>query len=117
MMTLEEHLKAAGSGATISNKASPRAHRLVTAAARAQCGELYEAYCTQIPNFRSKFPTEREFIKQFWGYFIESARTTLALSLSTKIPEHLKEKIHQALLMDLSLKPSRAHIPQIKLDI
>jgi hypothetical protein len=115
--TLEEHLRKAGSGATVSNQGGPRAHRLVAASARAQAGEYYEVACGKIPGLADAYPNERAFVRQYWVYFIESARTCLAVSLAGNMREDLKEQIHEALLKDASLRPTRANIPQIKLDL
>lgn len=120
-MTLEEqlakHLAAAGSGATIETNNKPRAHRIVAASARAQCGELYEHFASKMPGFRQAFPDERSFVKRFWPHLISSARTTLAQSLAGPMREDLKNKVHEALIMDYSLEPQRKHIPQVKMDL
>ena len=114
---LHEHLRRAGSGATIETQNKPRAHRIVAASARAQCGELYEVFAAKMPGFREAFPDERSFVKKFWGHFIKSARATLAQSLAGPMREDLKEKVYEALIMDHSLEPARANIAQIDMDL
>jgi len=120
-MTLEEqlakYLAAAGSDATIETKNKPRAHRIVAASAKAQCGELYEIFASKMPGFHEAFPDERSFVKRFWPHLIKSARATLAQSLAGPMPEHLKKPVYEALIMDYSLEPQRARVPQVNMDL
>lgn len=110
-------LRAAGPGARITDDNSPRAHRVVARSAKAYCAELYEVYASRWPDFYKAFPSQNDFVRAHWAHFIGHARATLARMLATKIDEDLKKVIHDGLIRDQSLAPTRKHVPQIKVDL
>jgi hypothetical protein len=96
---------------------SPRAHRLVARVAKEFTAEMYDIYARKVPTFRELWPSENEFVRQHWHYFIQEARTRLTQLLTTNLDQKLKDEIHDALVRDYSLAPHRRNLPQVKMDI
>lgn len=96
---------------------SPRAHRIVTRTAKEFAAELHEQYSLRWPAFASTWPSQNDFVRTHWHFFIEEARATLARLLSTNLREDLKEEIYDGLIRDQSLVPTRKGLTQVKLDI
>ena len=115
MDQIKKLLQDAGDGAYLSNSSQPRAHKVVMKVARSFCGELYEVYASRKPGFYEAFPSQNEFIRQYWIYFIGAARATLAQMLASNIDDDLKKIIHDGLIKDASLASTRKHVPQIDL--
>jgi len=115
--SIKRQLDAMGDGAYLSTDRSPRAHRVVMRSAREFCAELYDIYAQKWPDFYKVWPSQNEFVRRHWPHFIGAARATLARLLGTNLDEKLKIEIHDALIRDHSLAPTRSKILQVKMDI
>ena len=71
-----------------------------------QDNALYDLWKKQNPGCTSKQLEER-FIAKNWGKGVEGARATLATMLSRPIDNREKEIIHEALVLDASLRMGR----------
>lgn len=101
----------------VSTIGGPRAHRVVVRSAKEFAAELYEVYASRWPGFYTRWPSQNDFVRQHWPYFIEEARATLARLLAGDLPDRLKAEIYDGLIKDHSLAGTRAHVPQVRMDI
>ncbi len=93
------------------------AHQMVANTALEMANELYEAFMhdnavyaewkRQHPGLSDK-GLRSTFVKKFWPRCIESARATLAAMLSGPYDDDCKQKIHEGLILDATLKRGRA---------
>lgn len=69
-----------------------------------KCG--YDSRLTPSPKIATKL--RDRFIRTYWSAHIEPARATLAGMLALPYPDDYKTTIHEALVLDMTLKPGRA---------
>lgn len=89
------------------------AHRQVASVAKELAGCAYDELAKN-NQFYATEPSQRNWVKRNWILFCEEARKALAQSLnSPTMTEHMKAKIHEALVLDHHLKITAREI-QIK---
>lgn len=97
---------------------SAHAHKLVAQTATQMAHEVYDELMRRNdwyalwkeghPGASAK-GLEELWVRRHWGDFVEGARATLAAALAGPLPEHLKEEISEALILDNTLIRGRAN--------
>jgi hypothetical protein len=79
-------------------------HVMVRQTAISMAQELYEL-AAKDNAFYKRYPTRGAFLRLAWPQLIPQARATLATMLAKPLDENLKSQIHQALILDNSVRP------------
>lgn len=86
------------------------AHRQVADVAKGLAGEIYDRFASASNEFYHQNPSRRAYVRQSWPLYCEAARATLTRLLAGNISEHLKEAIHEALVLDNDLRATRERL-------
>lgn len=109
------------SQARILTKSNPQAahcHELIAETAQAMAHEVWDELATRDDNWlrwwKSQHPgkalafLEKAWVASHWARFIPGARAILAGMLANPIDETQKTRIHEALVLDSTLKRGRS---------
>lgn len=86
------------------------AHHQVADVAKSIALAMYERLALMSNEFYAKNPDPEVYAQKSWPLYTEEARTTLVMMLSGNYPEHLKEQIKEALILDEPLRITRQKI-------
>jgi hypothetical protein len=81
-------------------------HRMVITLAMKMANEEYERYAHNNAWYAAN-PQRKPWVLAATPYYTEPARATLAGMLAGQYPEHLKQKISEALIMDNAFRGKR----------
>lgn len=90
-------------------------HKLVAETAQEMARHLYELNAIN-NEFFARWPKRRAFVNVMWPSLIDQARATLAAMLQSELGDSLKKDIHEALLLDHSLRAMTGHAAQAHIE-
>lgn len=72
---------------------------LIRHTAKELAGAFYDE--NRSPRFRAAFPSQRQYVKTQWPYFVPAARESLATALTNGfLSEYLRDQIYEGLTED-----------------
>ncbi len=86
------------------HKTQPRhCHKMVREVAQGICAAFYEQ-AAHDNVFRRQFPSQRSYVYDKWGAFVDAARAQMAKMLAGNYPETMKNVIYEALQYDAAAR-------------
>jgi hypothetical protein len=91
-------------------------HEMIAETAKALAHEVYDALMQDQVSWKAwrgqnpglgRKALEARFVAKYWGQSIPAARATLAAMLTGSLPDHLKDQIKDALILDATLISQR----------
>lgn len=86
------------------------AHFQVAEVAKAIAAEIYDRFAVASDAFYQQNPSQGAYVEKSWPLYCETARATLATLLTGNLSDVLKNQIHEALVLDNDLRPTRQHL-------
>lgn len=82
--------------AEIHKKPPRHCHKMVRDVAKAMAADFYET-AAKDNLFYKQFPSQKQYVHDKWGAFVDVARENMAKMLAGNYPEVMKQSIYEAL--------------------